>query len=564
MNSPRQGIRNIPLICAHHGLKHAVITPGSRNAPLIIAFNQCDDITCLSITDERSAGYFALGIARISFEPVALVCTSGTAALNFGPAIAEAYYQNLPLVIFTADRPPEWIDQADGQTIRQAEVFKNHVKKSFVLPVETSDKADLWYHNRLVSQAVDLACQLPQGPVHINVPLREPLYDKLPAASGDVRIIRTVSAGMEISDDETHTLQEKWKQAKKKLIIAGFGTPGKKLLRLLAEVNKDKSVVIIAENLSNLADETFIDTPERFFAAAGDDENEDFRPDLLVTLAGAVVSKRLKQFLRLHKPSEHWDISPWPRFTDTYQSLTRNIMVSPELFLEKIPAIYSPDTVSFDYKGIFIQKEKMIRSNHHSFMKQVPFSDLKAFEQILEAIPPGTDLHLANSTPVRYAQLFNTRPDIRYYSNRGTSGIDGCVSAAAGASFASRNNTTVIAGDLAFIYDSSAIWNNYLTGHFRIIVMNNGGGNIFTLIETSEEMEAIKEYFITPHQVQIRHIAEAFGIKYYFCNDLVTLQKLMKIFFSVAGPSVLEVKTDAAVNTSAFKEYFRQIKNIKK
>ena len=161
MNSPRQGIRNIPYICVQHGVKQAVISPGSRNAPLIISFNRCKALNCLSITDERSAGYFGLGIARASGNPVALVCTSGTAALNFGPAIAEAYYQNLPLVVFTADRPPEWIDQADGQTIRQTELFKNHVKQSFCLPVETSGEADRWYYDRLISHAVDLACQLP-------------------------------------------------------------------------------------------------------------------------------------------------------------------------------------------------------------------------------------------------------------------------------------------------------------------------------------------------------------------------------------------------------------------
>jgi 2-succinyl-5-enolpyruvyl-6-hydroxy-3-cyclohexene-1-carboxylate synthase len=219
-----------------------------------------------------------------------------------------------------------------------------------------------------------------------------------------------------------------------------------------------------------------------------------------------------------------------------------------------------PHKPSFDYKGIFIQKEKKIRLKHHSFLKQAPFSDLKAYEKILEFLPSGTDLHLANSTPVRYVQLFNSRSDINYYSNRGTSGIDGCISTAAGASYASGNPTTVIAGDLAFIYDSNALWNNYLTDHFRIIVMNNGGGNIFTLIETSREIESIMDFFVTPHQVHIRHLAEAFGIKYYFCNDLAGLRKQLGIFFSDSGPSVLEVKTEEEVNTRIFKEYFRQLR----
>ena len=560
MNSPRQGIRNIPFICAQHGLKQVVITPGSRNAPLIISFNQDHEITCLSITDERSAGYFALGISQATGNPVGLVCTSGTAALNFGPAITEAFYQNLPLVVFTADRPPEWIDQADGQTIRQTDVFKNHVKHSFVLPVETSDESDLWYHDRLVSQAVDLACQSPQGPVHINVPLREPLYSKLPPLSDDIKTIKTITAVADIPNDELNNLLLKWKQAEKKLIVAGFGMPDKKLAQILGELNKDKSVVVIAENISNLIDEAFVDSPERLFAAINDNEKTNFRPDLLITIANAVVSKRMKQFLRQHKPAEHWNLSPWPTYTDTYQSLTQNINIHPELFFDKIVSNHLSNAASFDYKGMFVQKEKEILLKHNAFLKQIPFSDLKAYEQILEAMPSGTGLHLANSTPVRYVQLFKTRPDIQYRSNRGTSGIDGCVSTAAGSCYASGNPTTVIAGDLAFIYDSSALWNNYLDENFRIIVMNNGGGNIFSLIETSEEIEGIRNYFETPHEVNISHLTKAFGIKYYFCNDLNGLQKQLEIFFSVPGPSLLEVKTDGELNTNVFKEYFRQLK----
>ncbi len=559
MNSPRQGIRNIPFICAQHGLKQVVITPGSRNAPLIISFNQYPDITCLSLTDERSAGYFALGIAQATGCPVGLVCTSGTAALNFGPALAEAFYQNLPLVVFTADRPPEWIDQSDGQTILQTDVFRNHVKQGFVLPVETSDEADLWYHDRLVSQAVDLACQFPRGPVHINVPLREPLYTKLPPLKNDIRIIKTIPASTELPDDEFNALLFRWEQAEKKLIIAGCGTPGKKLGQILGEIKNDRSVAIVAENLSNLADESFIDSPERFFAAVDDDEKADFRPDLLITFANSVVSKRLKQYLRRHQPAEHWNLSPWPTYSDTYQSLGVIINIPPELFFEKLIHRHGSPATSFDYQDMFTQKEKEILSKHNAFLKQAPFSDLKAFEKILGMMPSGTSLHLANSTPVRYAQLFKTRPDIHYSSNRGTSGIDGCISTAAGSSYGSGNPTTIIAGDLAFIYDSSALWNDFLGDDFRIIVMNNGGGNIFSLIETSKEIEHIRNYFETPHRVNIRHLADAFGVMYYFCNDLSGLQKQLEIFFSAPGPSVLEVKTEGKVNSEVYKAYFSHL-----
>ena len=179
INHFRQGIKNIPEICARHGVKKVIIAPGSRNAPLIFAFTAQTELECLSMTDERSAAYFALGIALQSAEPVALVCTSGTAVLNFAPAISEAYYQNLPLLVFTADRPAEMIDQADGQTLRQTNIYANYIKASFDLPVDSMLDVDLQFSDRQVSQAIETAVSYPQGPVQINVPMREPIYSAL-------------------------------------------------------------------------------------------------------------------------------------------------------------------------------------------------------------------------------------------------------------------------------------------------------------------------------------------------------------------------------------------------
>lgn len=559
MNSPRQGIRNIPEICVQHGISKVIITPGSRNAPLIISFNQHDKITCLSITDERSAGYFALGIAQVTNRPVALVCTSGTAALNFGPAIAEAWYQKLPLIVFTADRPPEWIDQADGQTIRQTGLFSNHVKQNFILPVETSNEEDLWYHDRLISQAVDLACRLPQGPVHINVPLREPLYTELPQMTVKPKIFKTFISETDIQETKIESLLNIWSQSAKKMIIAGFGKPDFQLEKLLGEIAIDKSVVVIAENLSNMVNSRFIYAPERFFATLKPDELADYQPDLLLTLANSVVSKKLKQYLRTRKPSQHWHLGPDAAYTDTFQSLTLNVNIPAELFFQKVTSKNLQNDFNSNYNDLFHRREEKICAKQLSFLKQAPFSDLKSFEIILQSLPEGTNLHLANSTPVRYAQLFESRSDIDYYSNRGTSGIDGCISTAAGACYGSKQPTTVIAGDLAFIYDSNGLWNNYLDENFRIIVLNNGGGNIFSLIETGREMESFREYFETPHHVNLKRIADAFGIKHYHCSDSSGLRQQLKLCYAESGPAVLEVRTDGRTNTKVFREYFGNI-----
>lgn len=559
MSHPRQGIKDIPTICSQLGVKQVVITPGSRNAPLIMSFNQEKNITCLSMTDERSAAYFALGIAQVSGNPVGLVCTSGTAALNFGPAIAEAYYQNLPLIVFTADRPPELVDQADGQTIRQTEVFRNHVKGSFILPTETAAEADLWYSNRLISEAIGLALQTPSGPVHINVPLREPLYTKLPELSDVTGIIKTTTTQIDIPDNEFDILFSRWQKYERKLIVAGFGQPDNKLLAVLRKIANNKSVIVIAENLSNLCDEKFICSPERFFASIAEDEKPGFKPELLITIGNSVVTKRMRQFFRTYKPDEHWNIAPWFTFTDTYQCLTLNIQTNPEYFFNKILSEKIPAGSKSEYADLFHKKESQVQKKHDEYLFNAPFSDLQVFEQVLSFLPSGTNLHLSNSTPVRYAQLFKTRADIQYFGNRGTSGIDGCVSTASGSAWVSGKPTTMIAGDLAFIYDSNALWNNYLSEELRIIVMNNGGGNIFTLIETSPEIDSLSEYFETPHKVNISQLSAAFGIQHYFCDNLEDLKKQLDYLFKSSGPSVLEIKTDGKTDTTVFKNYFKKV-----
>ena len=497
MGSPRQGIKDMPSICARLGMKHVIIAPGSRNAPLIISFTHNKEIIPLSIVDERSAGYFAIGIAQSCLRPVGIVCTSGTAALNFMPAVAEAFYQNLPLIVFTADRPPEWIDQADGQTIRQKDVFRNHVKQSFELPVETALDIDLWYNNRIVSQAIDLAMQPPRGPVHINVPLREPLYESLPPGNSNLQIIQTTSLIDGIAENALQKFRDKWKASPKKMIIAGFRHDSDALNEILAKLIVQQDVVILAENLSNLNNPDFIYAPERLFAALNEDEKEAFRPDLLITIGNSIVSKRIKQYLRKYRPAEHWHVDKGNAYIDTFQSLKANIKSDPEDFFSLLLSEKKSSAKNSGYKDLFMKKEEKIQKKHDQFLEHVPFSDLKAFEAILNKVPEESNLHLSNSTAVRYAQFFRSRSGIKYFGNRGTSGIDGCISTAAGMSFAKDKSTTIITGDIAFIYDSGALWNNYLNKYFRIIVMNNGGGNIFRLIETGTEMEKAGVFFET-------------------------------------------------------------------
>ena len=558
MNSPRQGISDLPDICYRHGMRTVVISPGSRNAPLIFTFTNHGKMECLSIADERSAAFFALGLAMQTRQPVGLICTSGTAALNYTPAIAEAYYQHIPLVVLTADRPSEWIGQADGQTIRQTEIYRNFIKQSFELPVETANNADFWYFNRSVNEAMNMAQYEPMGPVHFNIPLREPLYTPLPQPSADIRIIKNISAPSPLPEEILDDLLTRWNSSSKKMIVCGADVDNESRYRALALLSANPSIVIVAENLSNLHGEMVIYSPERFFASLTEVEAIAFQPDLLITIGHSIVSGRLKRYLRQHAPAEHWHIQSSPSHVDTFQCLTHTIVATPGPLLRSL--VEKEAKAHSQYRDLLLTKEMQLREKHNKLIPTFPFSDMTIYGAIINHLPTDCNLHLANSTPIRYSQLFHGRADVHYYCNRGTSGIDGCISTAAGSSMASTEPTILITGDISFIYDSNGLWNKYLKGNFKIIVINNGGGNIFQLIDTAQVENSAREFFETPHSVNIKHLAEAFGANHALCQSQEELTSSLEWLFAPSQrPSILEIITNVEVNTSVFKSYYKQI-----
>ncbi|MBW6479709.1 MAG: 2-succinyl-5-enolpyruvyl-6-hydroxy-3-cyclohexene-1-carboxylic-acid synthase [Bacteroidales bacterium] len=556
MPSKRQGVSELPYICEAHGIGHAVISPGSRNAPLILSFVSHSGINCISITDERSAGYYALGMAQQLKKPVALICTSGTALANYTPALTEAFYLKIPLLVLSADRPPEWIDQNDGQTIRQNNFFPNSVKRSFITPTETEKKEDLWYFRRIINEAISISITGSPGPVHVNIPLREPLYEPLPEVTTTPEVMKVLSGNPELRSEQWQEILQKWESFQRKLIVCGFSSERNPELEThLAKMAENNEAVVIAENLSNLSLENFIHSPERFVAAIRD--KESFKPDLLVTIGGAVVSKRLKKYLREFSPREHWHVDENEMFVDTYQSLSQNIKIKSEYFFRKIAG---SGPVNQDYCQIARQINEQAINNHDHFLSLAEFSDLKAYNMVFMKIPSDCNLHLANSTPVRYAQLFPSRAQTNYFSNRGTSGIDGCVSTAAGAAMVSEKLNILLLGDLAFIYDSNGLWNNNLPANLRIIIIDNGGGNIFKLIETGPEVEKIRPFIETPHKVNLKELCRAFDVEYMSARNSEELENILPEVFKPNRRSVvLHIQTSGEVSAKTFKQYFQYI-----
>lgn len=559
MKQNKIGIRHLAEICAAKGIENIIISPGSRNAPIILAFKQQSGIHCLSIVDERSAGFFALGMAQQTRKTVAIACTSGTAVLNYAPAIAEAFYQKVPLLIITADRPVEWIDMADSQTIRQKDIFKNYIQKSVELPQTINTEDELWHTDRLINEAINSCVYPVSGPVHINLPFTEPLYEGYDDDIPEAKIIDTLIPENLIGEGKLNKLADQWNTSKRKLMLSGMLQKEAELNSILKEIEKDPSVVLLSETTSNLYSENFHPCIDRLLSSISKEESDVFKPDLLITFGNQIISKKVKAFLRNHRPENHWHIDPTDLNLDTYQSLTQNIPMKPIDFFKQLRNNLKDG--EGDYANIWEEKEGLTQDKHTKYLNKCVYSDLQVFDILLKNIPQNSDLQLANSTVVRYAQLFRNREDLNYFSNRGTSGIDGCISTAVGAAHASQQPTTLITGDLSFFYDSNGLWNNYLSKKLRIIIINNGGGGIFRFIDGPASSNSL-EYFETPHTLNAEHIAKTFGVDYFSAHSIEELEENINPFYAikVEKTAILEIFTPREKNAEILKDYFRYLK----
>src|ERR1035437_3675782 len=558
MHTDKKGIRLLVAICKAKGLKDIVISPGSRNAPLVIEFARDAAFRCLVVPDERSAAFVALGIAQQSGLPTAVICTSGSAPLNYSPALAEAYYQRIPLVAITTDRPAEWIGQADGQAINQQGMFNNFVRRSVSLPQEPTDEADFWYLQRIVSETLDIAMGQVKGPVHLNVPLREPLYRQETAEEQILKLPSSLKIQSSLSKEVIENLAEEWNKCKRKMIICGGLAPSNPVQEILAKFIDDPSLIILTESTSNLNLNQTISCIDRVLATISKNNEKDFTPDLLITLGGPVVSKKIKAFIRRHKPIHHWHLDPDELHIDTYQSLTYHIPLEPDAFLNQLKENITPLISS--YRNIWLDKDGIAEVAHQDYLVDLQWSDMKVFENVLQYLPKGSDLQMGNSTPVRYIQLYKAFMQLNYFGNRGTSGIDGCVSTAVGAAISSKKLTTLIVGDMAFFYDTNGLWHHHVPANLRIILINNGGGGIFRIIEGPSNMPELEEYFETRHSFNAKNVAATFGLDRKSCSSFNELEELLPLLnVEKAKASILEIFTPYEENAEVLSSYFKFI-----
>ena len=547
-----QPILDLVAICAAQGIRQVVLSPGSRCAPLTLAFARHPEMEVRTIADERAAAFIALGMAQQLKEPVVLVCTSGSAALNYYPAVAEAFFQQIPLLVLTADRPPEWVDQWDGQTIFQEEVYGKHVKKSFRFPDSFAHPDQVRHGHRISNEAILVCRQFPAGPVHLNIPLREPFYPE----EGELfhfpkhpPVVRLEPSEVRLGEMALEKLKSELANFQRILLVPGQQASNPTLLALIERLAQNQQVVVLADTLSNLQGKGTITLHDHWLVR--EEFHTALAPDLVISFGKSIISKSLKLFLR-KQDLQHWHIQPDGQAKDTYAGLTRILGSEPFAFLTWLSTHLPP--MESDYAQRWQLLEEQIASSLPLALKEVGFGEYSAVKQVLDALPTNGQLHVANSMAIRYVNFLGRRTQ-EICCNRGTSGIDGSNSTAVGASLISQAPVTLLTGDMAFFYDRNAFWHNYPMPNLRVIVLNNQGGGIFRLIDGPARQPELEEFFETKQALSAKSLAEEYGFGYASVMTSEQLETaLLKFYEPSLQPKIIEIISNSPRNAAILKK----------
>lgn len=519
MLSNKTNILQLVALIIEHGVEDIVVCPGSRNAPIIHTLHETAQNTKTSLrlhplTDERSAGFFAIGVALATSKPIAIVVTSGSALVNLYPAVTEAFYQQVPIIIVSADRPQAWIGQMDGQTMPQIGVFGQMCKMSVNLP-EVKNDEDAWHCNRLINEAILECTHRSNGPVHINVPISEPLYEFNTTALPIERVIERIEG---FYPEEMPVLKERLQNSRRRMIIIGQRTDER---QLNTDIKKEleRSYIIVYEHLANIGEESESLLLNNKLLDVLEANTEDLRPDLVITVGGHIINKRLKQFLRKNPPQQHWHVCVDGKVTDLFKCLTTVVETQPDTFLHTLARQHTPLDKGKDYPTLW--KSKLLNFHQNFENKEgdtlencTISNEQKIIGKLMETLPDDAVLHLANSSSVRYAQEYKLKSKVTVCCNRGINGIEGCLSSAVGfaKATAERPNFVVI-GDLAFFYDQNALWNTELPNNLHILVLNNSGGKIFETLPLPDSKES-KRLIQAKHRTSAKSVALEYGLRY--------------------------------------------------
>lgn len=529
-------------LLAAYGVENAVLCPGSRNAPVSLAIDR-SPIKTYVIVDERTAAFVALGMAKMSRKPTAVVCTSGTALLNCAPAVAEAYYARVPLIVVSADRPERWIDQRDSQTIRQAGALANIVRQTVNVP----DNIDNDYANLLINQALSEATGDIQGPVHINMPLDRPLTamcEDSEAASGHkISVVKPVRVLNHVLDEFYSSIF----QSEKVLFVAGSGCnlSGCTMPRL-------NNVAFLADLSANCPDAICSPTALDHFRL-----DESYRPDLIVNFGGTIISDNFKSFMRRCN-SQVWNIGADDTLIDTFGSLKCVIELSPRTFIQGwndyVRNIAASSSSAYRNQWVSLTTEDICAPHI--------FSDWRAMLTIdTEAalfFKGKHNLFIANGMVARYAQLCCNSACEQVLDQRGVSGIDGCTSTAIGASMVSELPMLFLTGDMGAAYDIGALAVDCIKPNFKMVVFDNCGGDIFRHVATTRGFGETERLFIAKPKLPLAELANAYGFRYFMADNPGFLQQNIAPFLAENSvPAILHIKTQPSDNLTTYNSLFK-------
>ncbi len=567
VNTDKAYCREIADLLARHGVRHCVLCPGSRNAPLIVALHRHPVLKCISIIDERSAAFTALGLAAADGSPVAVVCTSGSAVLNFAPAVAEAYYRQVPLIVISADRPEEWIDQDDSQTIHQPGVLANIVKKSADVQVELSDKsaraeAQAWHVNRIVNDCLIDAVSAPAGPVHINVQLDAPLGGMQPDCPelDFARKIELERPSELMPTARVRELAQMLAAPTRVMVIAGFMPPDEKVSRALTSLAAMPNVVVMTEAQANIhGSDRFIDKIDLTLCGMSRSERQALNPDVVITIGGSLVSRIVKGWLR-HSDVKHWHIGTQPWSVDCFKHLERRIAMQARNILPALAAAMHRqarrDNAHSSYAAEWLGIKTKAEADALNRLATAPWSDLTAMQTVIGLTPQKWNLQLSNGTAVRYAQMFDCSRIHRVDCNRGVSGIDGSASTAIGAALAYRGTTLLITGDMSMQYDIAALSSAAMTARLKIAVLNNGGGGIFRCVASTRSLDELDAYLACHTNLPLRDLARGYGLAYFEARCADELGREWPRFEAEnERPALLNIITDGAVSADVLRTF---------
>lgn len=553
---PKTAAQIVAGILSAHGVRDAILSPGSRNAPLIHAFTLCKEIRTLTVVDERTAAFVALGLCMTSRKPVALVCTSGTALLNYAPAVAEAYYRRLPLIVISADRPQEWIDQADGQTIRQPGALSHIVRQTYsITDTDFTGKDSRWFLERTLNDACRRATSEPQAPVHINLAFNTPLTPDSKKCS-EFRFIRSIQPEPRLNAEEMKRLAEE-ASGRRILVVVGQLPSDNRLNKGMDRLSSLPGVVVLAETTANLHGQDIITNIEGTIISAHSFQ-KDIRPDLVIVAGGAIVSARLKKYLRGLSDVEFWQVGPSADLLeDTFRRLSLHISASASLFFPTFAKLLShQNQTAGEFTSLWHELSEIAIRAHKLFTRDCPWSELKALNYIFPRIPEEFNLHLSNGTAVRYGLVFDCRRLHALFCNRGCSGIEGSTSTAIGSALCYRHPTLLITGDLSFSYDIGAMALSFCPANFKVVLLNNSGGGIFRFVATTRSLPCRETALCAPPTLPADKLCSAYGWNYFHASSAEELKENWSKFIGEAdAPSLIEICVNPETSAEVFRRY---------